>query len=139
MDTSTFDLRAVSFGWAVIDAHQNPVTFSVNQIYHNLKQYSGDCFSFSTDRTDKIVESFIPLGNTRCPEPTGNGFSAIGKDDSSDDYAQPPGRALVQYAAKSYDQDRPVFWKNPFGKHRLSFPNVFCLSTKHIGKDELFY
>lgn len=65
MDPSTFDLRAVSFGWAVIDAHQNPVSFSVNQIYHNLKQYSGDCFSFSTDRTDKIVESFIPPGNTR--------------------------------------------------------------------------
>ncbi len=48
MYPSTFDLRAVSFGWAVIDAHQNPVSFSVNQIYHNLKQYSGDCFSFST-------------------------------------------------------------------------------------------
>jgi len=41
-------------------------------------------------------------------EPTGDGFSAFGKDDSSYDYSQSPGRALMQDAAKSNDPDLPV-------------------------------
>ncbi|KPJ65280.1 MAG: hypothetical protein AMJ43_11070 [Coxiella sp. DG_40] len=79
------------------------------------------------------------FGNPGGPEPTGYSFSASGKDNTSDDYTQSPSRALMQYAAKSYNQKLPVIRKNPFLKHRLSFPNVSRLSTKHIGRMSRFY
>ncbi len=138
MNTSTLNLRAIPFSWTVIDAHQNSVVFSINQIYHKFKQHSRNCFSFLTDRTDEIIERFISLVNTSGPEPTGDGFSAIGKNDSCDDYAQSPCRALMQNTVKSYDQDLPAIRENPFVIHSLAFSNVLLFSTKHIGQDGPF-
>jgi hypothetical protein len=114
------------------------MVFAKKQIYHNFKQNRCYYFSFPTHRADEIVESFIPLADTSGPEPTGYGFSAFGEDNSSEDYSQSPGRALMQDAAKSNDPDLPVVRENPFIKHRLSFANVSFVSTKHIGKVEPF-
>jgi hypothetical protein len=138
MDSCPLDKRPISLCRAIIDGHQDPLLFFVNQTYHNFKQDSRYYFSFSADRADEIVERFILLADTSSPEPTGYGFSAFGKDNSSEDYSQSPGRALMQDAAKSNDPDLPVVRENPFIKHRLSFANVSFVSTKHIGKDEPF-
>ena len=62
----------------------------------------------------------------------------IDKDDSCDDYAQLPCRALVQNTAKNYNQDLPAIRENPFVIHRLSFSNVLLFSIKHIGQDGPF-
>jgi hypothetical protein len=147
MNSCSLDLRPVSFCRAIVESHQDSVVFPVNQLYHKFEQYCCDCFSFSTNRTDEIVECFIPLADTRGPEPRlrlssaerpGDSFSAFSEDGSSNDYAKPPGRALMQDAAKSYYHNSPVIRKTPFVEHWLSFANVRCFSTKHIGKDEPF-
>lgn len=46
VDSGTFNLRPIPFGWTIIDSHQESVGFFVNQLYHKFKQYSGNCFSF---------------------------------------------------------------------------------------------
>jgi len=138
MDSRPLNLMPISLCRTIIDSHQEPLLFFVNQTYHNFKQDLRYYFSFSADRTDELVERFILLADTSSPEPTGYGFSAFGEDNSSEDYSQSPGRALMQNAAKSNAPDLPVVRENPFIKHRLSFANVFFVSTKHIGKDKPF-
>ena len=120
-----------------------PLSKALNQTYHNFKQDSRYYFSFSADRADEVVERFILLADTSGSEPTCDGFSGFGKDNSSEDCSQSPCRALMQDAAKSDYPDLPAVRENPFvssatGKHRLSFANVCFVSTKHIGKDEPF-
>jgi len=111
--------------------------FFVSHAYQNFKQDCCYYFSFSADRADEIVERFISLGDTSGSEPTGYGFSAFGEDYSCNYGSQSPCRALMQDAGKSYYPDLPVVRENPFIKHRLSFPNMFC-SNKHIGRVSLF-
>jgi hypothetical protein len=132
------NLRFISLCRAIINSHQYPLLFFVNQIYHNFKQDRRYYFSFSADRADEVVERFILLADTSSPEPTGYGFSTLGEDYSSNYGSQSPGRALMQDTAKSNYPDLPVVRENPFIKHRLSFANVRFVSTKHIGKDEPF-
>jgi hypothetical protein len=138
MDSRPLDKRPISLCRAIIDSHQDPVIFAMSQTYHNFKQHSRYYFSFSADRADEIVGRFISLLYTSGPEPTGYGSSAFGKANSSEDYSQSPGRALMQDTAKSSYPDLPVVRENPFIKHRLSFANVRFVSTEHIGKDEPF-
>ena len=138
MDSCTLNKRPISLCRAIIDGHQDPLLFSVNQTYHNFKQDRRYYFSFSADRADEIVECFISAADTGGPEPTGDCFSAFGEDDSSDDYAQPPGRALMQDAAKSNNPDLPVIRENPFIKHRLTFANV-CFVSNTSARMSHFY
>mgnify|MGYP007099594193 CR=1 FL=1 len=108
-------------------------------VYHKLKQYCCDYFSFPADRADEIIKCFVSPADTCPAEPTGNGSAAFGEDDSGCDNVQSPGRTLVEYAAKSCNHDLPVVWENPFVKHVGSpLLKCFCFATKHIGKDEPF-
>lgn len=138
MDSRPLNKRTISLCRAIIDSHQDPVIFAMNQTYHNFKQDSRYYFSFSADRADEIVERFVSLADTSGSEPTGYGFSTFSDDNSDEDSSQSPGRALMQDASKSNYPDLPVVWENPFVKHRLSFANVCFVSTEHIGKDEPF-
>jgi hypothetical protein len=108
-------------------------------LYHNLKQFGGDIFSFLCQRADKVIVGFIAAVNAGSPEPACNGFSAFGKEHGGENYSQSPLRSLMRDAAKGNNHHLPLIWENPFVEHRLTFPNVSFLITKHIGRMSRFY
>lgn len=133
MDSCPLNLWAISFRSGIINSHQNPCLFSVNQSHHDLKQYSRNGFSFLAQPADEIVESFVLPDNSGGAEPVGNSSSTFGENDSSYDDTEPSGRALMKNVAKRNHHGLPAVRKNPFVEHWLSFPNV-SLATKHIGR-----
>jgi hypothetical protein len=137
MDSRPLNIRPISFCRTIIDSHQDPIVFAINQIYHNFKQDRRYYFSFSANRADEVVERFISLGDTSRPEPTGDGFSAFGKDDSGEDYSQSPGRALMQAGGQFCQPCCPFTGKDKFRFH-FGSPYQFCIFNRHIGKDEPF-
>jgi nucleoside-diphosphate-sugar epimerase len=133
MDSCPLDLGPISFCRAIIDSHQDSIVLAKEQIDHHFKQDRRYDFSFPAYGADEIAECFIPPGDTRGPEPTGDGFSAFGQDNSSEEYSQSPGRALMKDAAETDHHNSPAVGKNPFVTHRLSFRNVLFIN-KHIGR-----
>jgi hypothetical protein len=75
-------------------------------------------------RTPLVWLSRIAAGRSK---PAGNNFSAFGEEDSGYENAESPGRALMKDSTKCGRHNLPAVQKNPFVKHRLSFPTcVFC-------------